>query len=296
MMSRVEMLSNSRDSGSVRFLEFTRIVSRNKQKIAVFFEGEDEKYYSIRINTFVPELSWSGIKCGGKAKVLEMKTKIEHHPTYKNHRCIYFIDSDFDDNTEHLDANNVYVTPCYSIENLYISDACFIRILNAEFGINDCCEEHEDFETCLKLFKTQKEKYLNEISNFNYMIRDIRQKENDKKSKSKLNINNIDFDKVIKVSLDDVISCYDKNNAKSVFPDLASDIEIDFDVHNTFFADKCSETWFRGKQHLEFLRVFLTNIKTDTVFALLKLSLTVPFLLKIILLTLSANWKTSTIH
>ncbi|MCH2559469.1 MAG: hypothetical protein MK005_19520 [Alcanivorax sp.] len=56
-MSRVDLLVKARDNLSVKFMEFTRIASKKKSKYALFFEGEDEKYYSVRINSIRPDIA-----------------------------------------------------------------------------------------------------------------------------------------------------------------------------------------------------------------------------------------------
>ena len=113
-MSRVDSLAHARGDVSVKFAEFMQITS--KEKVAICFEGEDARYYSIRINNIRADIEWSGIDCGGKAKLLKLREDIRNHPHYKNSVCLFFVDADFDDNTKLLDYTDTYVLPCYAIE------------------------------------------------------------------------------------------------------------------------------------------------------------------------------------
>jgi hypothetical protein len=260
-MSRVAELSQARDSLSVKFKEFTRIISKNK--VPMFFEGEDEKYFSVRINNICSNLSWTGINSGGKKKVIALREKVRKHPFYKNSICLFFIDSDFDDNTQYLSFDDTYITPCYSVENLYITTSAFQRVLNAEFGINDVCENSTCFESCTTIYEKAKKDYLDKISAFNFMIREIRIMEKCNDIKNTLNLNNINFDSLIKIQLHDIEKVYDENSPNSIFTDLESGITINLKSSEEYFSSQNRELWFRGKQHLEFMRIFLTQLKAD---------------------------------
>ena len=261
-MSRVIELSQARDSLSVKFMEFTR-VSKSKNKIAIFFEGEDEKYFSVRINNIRPDIYWTGINCGGKRKVIALREKIRTHAFYKKAACLFFIDADFDDNSEYSSFYDTYVTPCYSVENLYIKTSAFRRVLNAEFGISEACESSSCFNLCVTMYENAKEDYLNKIADFNFIIRELRIMERCNDIKTTLNINNISFDSLIKINLDKIEKNYNEQCPKSIFTEIEDDINIDLSPSKEYFSKKSHEIWFRGKQHLEFMRIFLTQLKTD---------------------------------
>lgn len=260
-MSRVDTLKRSRESLSVKFLEFTRVIS--KRKIPAFFEGEDEKYYSIRINAIRPDIKWAGVNCKGKSNVIDMRNRIKRHDTYKNYSCFFFVDSDFDDNGELQDYGDVYLTPCYSVENLYFTDAAFSRVLSAEFGLSDTCDEHECFERCVSRYGEIKTQYLELIKGFNLLVKEIRLMEQAGDSAGRLNINNLNIDKLIDVGLFNVTKIYDESIPRSMFPELPEEIEISLERSHDYFKDKDGELWYRGKQNLEFYRIFLMKLKSD---------------------------------
>ncbi len=260
-MTRVEKLKESTNSLSVKFLEFTRVTS--KGRMPAFFEGEDEKYYSIRIDNIRPDINWTGINCGGKANVVIMRERIKRHETYKNCSCLFFVDSDFDDNQELSRFHDLYVTPCYSIENLYFTESAFARVLSAEFGVNDTCSEHECFNQCMEKYRNLKNQYLEIIKEFNFLIREIRAMERSGVSVGRLNINNIGIDDLVSIDLSGVAKKYNENSPASIFPELSEELKINLDNSKEYFLGKHGEHWYRGKQHLDFYRIFLGKIKVD---------------------------------
>jgi len=262
-MSRVNSLVKARSNLSVKFLEFTRIASKEKETYAVFFEGEDEKYYSVRINNIRPDISWSGINSGGKSNVINLREKIRAHSTYSDSLCMFFVDADFDDNSSVMKYYDLYVTPCYSVENLFITTEAFKRVLSAEFGISDSHESKECFVKVVETFDSIKSCYLEAILPFNALIRELRLMEKCGDISLKLNINNINFDSLIRINLEAVDKLYDENDPNSLFPDLQDDICISLQESEEYFNEFSGDLWFRGKQHLEFFRIFLSKLKED---------------------------------
>lgn len=257
-MSRVECLVESRDNWSVKFMEYTRLVG--KKSFVCFFEGEDEKYFTVRIKGIFQDISWAGISCGGKSNVLILRDRIKNNTIYKDEICMFFVDADFDDNTEISNYQDVYITPCYSIENLYLSQDTFIRILSSEFGIN---EANDCFNKVLSSYEQIKTRYLKAIAPFNFLIRELRLMEKQEMLSGRLNINNIKINKLIDININDITKIYDEKKPKTIFPELSTDIEIDINNSKEYFQNLSHILWFRGKQHIDFLRVFLDLLKRD---------------------------------
>jgi hypothetical protein len=262
-MSRVNSLVKARSNVSVKFLEFTRIASKGIDKYAIFFEGEDEKYYSVRINSIRPDISWSGINSGGKSNVISLREKIRSHSTYCVSLCLFFVDADFDDNSSIMKHDDFYITPCYSVENLFITNSAFKRILNAEFGVSDSHESNQCFVKSVETFERTKSCYLEAIEPFNTLIRELRFMEERGDIPFKLNISNINFDSLISITLEGAQKCYDEKNPRTLFPDLQDDINISLNNSKQYFTSYSGELWFRGKQNLEFFRIFLSKLKED---------------------------------
>lgn len=262
-MSRVDVLLNAKQSVVVKFLEFTRVVGGGGEKVAVFFEGEDEKYYSIRINSVIPGLSWGGINCGGKSTVVEVRDRIRNHDEYSKEACMFFVDSDFDDNSALSVFDDIYLTPCYSVENLYLSVDVFKRVLSSEFGLTEHGGESECFKTAVRAFEGTKSSYVEAISEFNYWIRSYRMMERAGGVPGRLNINNINFDDLVGVSIGSCVRHYDGDHVDALFPEVDASLSVDKSVSETHFSTLDRSLYFRGKQQLEFMRVFIGLIKLD---------------------------------
>ena len=232
-------------------------------KVAVFFEGEDEKYFSVRINNIRPDINWAGVNSKGKSNVVTLRKKIRKHPIYQNALCMFFVDSDFDCNSSINDFDDVYLTPCYSIENLYLSDSTFERVMAAEFGLSETAEEYKCYQRVLGVYGATKSSYLEVIKEFNFLIKELRKMEQNGTINGRLNINNLSIGDLVSVNFGSVSKQYDENNPITLFPELPSNLQVSLQCSEEYFKELSSEQWFRGKQHLEFLRVFLGKIKED---------------------------------
>lgn len=259
-MSRVQNMAQARDNISVKYHEFMRVCSKNK--FPVFFEGEDEKYYSIRLDSLT-NVEWVGINCGGKKKVISLREKIKVSEAYHDKKALFFVDCDFDQNEEINELKDVYLTPCYSVENLYISDNAFIKILRSEFNISEYDESPDCYLRAIQCFKSRKKEFLEAIIDFNLLIHHLRMKEASGELKAKLNLNNIDIDKLVSISLSEVKKIYSLEKYRELFPELPESFEINLDISKSYFANKNSEIAFRGKQNLDFLRTFVLLLRQD---------------------------------
>lgn len=259
-MSRVQNMAHARQNISVKYQEFMRIISKNK--FPMCFEGEDEKYYSVRL-TNLTSLDWVGINCGGKSKVIGLREKIRKNEAYKDKEVFFFVDSDFDSNEEIIDFEDIYITPCYSVENLYTSEEVFKRILKSEFNLGEFDEDPTCYQRVIKVFNDRKLEFLNSINDFNLLIHFLRNKEASGELHTNLNLNNIEIESLVSITLSKVEKKYDINDFHKIFPELPGDLKIELSMSWSYFEDKCKEKSFRGKQNLEFLRNFLTILKQD---------------------------------
>lgn len=259
-MSRVQNMAQARQNISVKYHEFMRVCSENKFPIC--FEGDDEKYYSIRIDSLT-NLDWIGIKCGGKDKVIALRETIKASEAYCDKGVLFFIDSDFDTNEEVSGFTDVYVTPCYSIENLYISERAFVKILRSEFSISEVDENPQNYVNVIRIFNERKREFLELITDFNLLIHSLRMKEASGELTTRLNINNIDIDQLVSISLTEVKKLYTLEKYQELFPELPDDLDLNLDISKSYFDGKSSEIVFRGKQNLDFLRTFILLLRQD---------------------------------
>ncbi|MFZ0829228.1 MAG: DUF4435 domain-containing protein [Verrucomicrobiia bacterium] len=169
-MSRTTILRNSREDKAVKFLEFIRLHSKDRQQLCCFFEGDDAKYYSVRIATILPKRNWSPINCRGKEQTLDLYALLSSHPEYSKAPVAFFVDRDFDPPLPYETRKRVYETPCYSIEKFYTTLNCFEQILKSEFGITDGIGENNPLQNCCSLYQATQKLFHDAVTELNAWI------------------------------------------------------------------------------------------------------------------------------
>ena len=167
-------------SANTAFMDFNDAVVHNPNALFVFYEGQDNDYYFPRLvaNT---DRSIETIKCKGKENVIKVYKILISKPEYDKYRKGFFIDKDFDLNTNPT-LSEFYITSGYSIENYYVSDKCmelFLKqMLNFHTGealldsiMSDYRTLRQHYFDAILLFNTWycaiKRKYGNSIRNIN---------------------------------------------------------------------------------------------------------------------------------
>lgn len=141
-MSRKNRMSKDAECVEAIFLSF--IQTKSSQKIFLFFEGKDDfKYYCPRISFICNDKEYKKYDCGGKENVLRIYSMIINQ-TVKDSKTIkmFFVDQDFDDNSNL--GNDIYITPTYSIENLYFTNVAIKNMIRAEMGLSEHSKDDEN--------------------------------------------------------------------------------------------------------------------------------------------------------
>jgi len=112
-MSYLQQLRQSRNKAQVAFHEFTLSTREFPTHLFCFFEGKDNAYYVPRIKQFTTQYLH---------RLIAQKTE------YDKYKVGFFIDRDFNKELP-LIYPPIFETPCYSIENLYVSKDVFKEIL-----------------------------------------------------------------------------------------------------------------------------------------------------------------------
>lgn len=87
---------------------------------------------------------------------------------YKNLNLLFFIDRDFEIDPKYPD--DIYVTPCHSIENLYVYDSVIKNFISTEMNIRRSSmnvEDREDYEKALDFFTKKREEFISNIELLN---------------------------------------------------------------------------------------------------------------------------------
>ena len=253
-MSSVKTLRESRGKAQAVFMEFTRLYKQDPSALYCFFEGEDSKYYGVRIQTILRPENDSYLSCSGKDGVLGIHTMLSARKNYANVRAAYFIDRDFDESISERGLNEIYESPCYSIENFYTSVKCFSEVLKSEFNLR---EPDENFERCVSLYIKLQEDFHNAVELLNTWIACQRAKS------SPLNISDISVSRFVTIDLNQITKKYVIDDLYEMFPGAIAISQEELDARLTELRCSTRQKSFRGKFEIEFLRKFLEKLKHE---------------------------------
>jgi hypothetical protein len=250
----VDKLRASRGKAVTVFVEFTRLYKQYESALYCFFEGEDSKYYGIRIKNITRSDKDISLICNGKEGVLGIYRMLLSRSHYVNARTAYFVDRDFDQSIYDTGISGIYETPCYSIENFYTSVQCFSEILKNEFKL---IESDENFERCISLYKKLQEEFHNAVELLNTWVACHRDKS------SNLNISNLSVLRFIQVDLNQANATYTIDYLHNMFPDIPVISQQELDAKKSELRATARQKSFRGKFEIEFLLVFLQKLMSE---------------------------------
>lgn len=162
-MTDVEKLVREREEAtSVAFHRFILLKDTYSDAFFYFVEGKDAPYYIHRVKTIVQGKDCIPIKCGNKEKTIQIHKLLSSNLLYNKYKKGYFVDKDFDDNSKL--SSDIYVTPCYSIENLYCTEKVLSEILKCEF---DILPSDQEYNIILQLFSEEQSKFHDATILFN---------------------------------------------------------------------------------------------------------------------------------
>jgi hypothetical protein len=265
-MDRVSIMQGYGNSYSVKFLELTRIYSKNKDYVICIFEGQDEKYFSSRIDLQIGKDKWFGINSGGRQPVLELYKTVSTHSIYSKANYYCFIDHDFQDWFSNPEPARIYITGGYSIENYYVTESCFRKVLSSEFGVTEFNEHQVDYKKCIDEFQSRLQEFISYLHPFNCWIKAHRIMEHKNQELKGLNVQNIKTTALVDVSIGKVTKKYG-DKPETVFKDYDNLqlCSIAISEAQNSFKEKDSSLYFRGKQQLDFFRILLMKLKEDRV-------------------------------
>lgn len=223
-----------------------------------FFEGKDNAYYVPRIKQFTD--NYQPIQCGGREKVLEVYRLITNNREYDRYKKAFFIDRDFNNP---LAARNppIFETPCYSIENLYVSVGVFKEIIKNEFNLSEASDR--DYEICLRLFIDRQKEFHLAITLLNSWYAcsiDIRNAEG---RQTGVNLGDKLPKNFITFTLEGVAANYDLAKIKQTFPDALEVTEEALNKKLSYFSNCQCHKEFRGKYEMQFLLMLIELILQD---------------------------------
>ena len=177
----------------------------------------------------------------------------------RNSNTVFFVDHDFDGLGQYESSNRLYVTSCYSIENLYVRDFVVKDILTSEFGIDDF-ENKDELDRIISLYNQMLLEFIEAVNTLNAWIAIQREKE---EPNSKLNLSGKKLNSFVAIRLGKVEKKYTKDELQRLFPN-AVDVSVEeLDEKENEFKAKNRVDLFRGKYFIEFMRIFLELLRED---------------------------------
>lgn len=260
-MSYAKNLRESREKASVAFHEFALNASKFRSHLFCFFEGEkgtDNPYYVPRIKTKFSDQY--PIRCGGKKHVLKVYDLIKAKAEYEKYKTAYFIDKDFDSSQAAV-RPNLFETPCYSIENLYVSASVFSEILKNTLSITPGDAE---YDKCMTLFCRLQGEYHNAVLLFNAWYSLLIDMRNTNGINTGVNLDDKLPDGFISFKLDHVEKKYTIETIGALFPNAPKVDHAAIDERLEYFksCDMCKV--LRGKYELYFVTRFIDMLITDS--------------------------------
>ena len=248
----IDKVRKKRENAEAIYTKFIKKRDFFNKKLFCFFEGEDQKYYGIRIENYtkIKDENIIFYSCGGKKQLLKLYDMLKKD--YSDVKKMFFIDKDFDENNE---KNEIYITPGYSIENLYVTENAFKRIIHKEFNINSI---DNNYKKCLKDFEDRKKEFNSEIITLNAWIYYQKDK---MKENGNVNINyqNIKINKFFDIKIDSlrIKKKITIDFLKKQYKEAYEVSETDIDKYKNKLLD---ENLFRGKYQIEFLKDILKDL------------------------------------
>ncbi|HBC3563766.1 TPA: DUF4435 domain-containing protein [Vibrio cholerae] len=152
-------------------------------------------------------------------------------------------------------------TPCYSIENLYAQVEVFRKILVDEFSLCDFRDDDLIQKLCLeyKKFEIKADESLLDLNSWLW----VRKEQSDNDSSIKLNVSNLNLNKVLKFNDSDSMQNYTIESLDEIFE---INVSIDVDRFNSVrhhLSEKDLSMVSRGKFRIECFRFFINNLVDD---------------------------------
>lgn len=251
----LEQMREERNKYESVYIQFVDSQSYYNEYAFCFYEGDDAKYYDFRIKSKFGDkiISYQVENKFGVLKLLDLITKDK----LDDNACtMFFVDRDYDLNTNY-ENENLFVTPCYSVENFYVKKECLKKILQTEFKLN---EIESDFKKCLSDFEQRENDFNNYILEFNSLMYLRRKKSQSNSNYSfgkvkTLNMLIVNVNKIVKTEKYDEIINEIKNTLNFNDDELAQAKQELKDIGDFTIN-------FRGKNQLDFFVEFINQLKS----------------------------------
>lgn len=258
-MSYIEELRASRDKPQVAYQEFALHTKKGKDGLFCFFEGKDNGYYILRIKKYTDK--YHPILCGGREKVLKVQELIAIHSEYDKYKKAFFIDRDFNPPLTNK-SPQIFETPCYSIENFYVSENVFREIMINKFYFSEVSDP--SFQVCPDLYRERQKEFHQATILLNAWYACLINKRNNTGEQTGVNLDDKIPKNFLQFSLQLISADYDIDKIKQTFPSASTILEDDLNTKVAQFSNCEKHKVFRGKYEMQFLITFIELILQDS--------------------------------
>lgn len=265
-MSRKEILINAKGNTSVLwklYVDKRKYIKRHDLSFEYlcFYEGQDDcKYYNIKLKELGKSVTH--FDCKGKYKLLTFRNfMLKKYKSEDMEDILYFIDKDYDNiinphlYSQFTQENDIYITPCYSIENFYTTEEVFSDLIIHEYAYDISSNEYQELMTVFSTLKSQFNNYIQEVNTwyatYKYYF-------DSAQITDEISLNDFKLNKYITLDLSDISTPnLIINPSKNILIDLEkklsnkpNDFEQTLHKFNLLINKPCD---FRGKNELFFL-------------------------------------------
>lgn len=164
----LEYMKEATRSIEVKYQQYINLKAQyGNTKVYCFFEGKDDHNYYLPEIKHYTDKEIIDFVCESKDNVYYIHGKILENKSDDEYK-LFFVDHDFDnDNIYHDD---IYCTPCYSIENFYMNKSFFEKFFRYELGIDKYSidiNDKEDYKNLIDLYERKKNKFIDDITPLN---------------------------------------------------------------------------------------------------------------------------------
>ena len=262
-MNRANAFVRARQQAVVTWANFVRAFAKDPHRLYCFFEGEDAKYYGIRIDNLVPNNRRAVLDCAGKASVLYCFDLLSKNSVYQHAWVAFFIDKDYDERGELPSDRRIYITPCYSIENLYASENAFRRLLQDEFQLTELDDDGQQTDGLINLYKERLLEFNHATEQLNAWAYLVRRHEKLNPGSLPISLNHLNFNEIVSVSLQTITKTYTVISLHLKYPQTVIIDVAKIEAQAQKFRSGDQTYLFRGKYLMAFYREFLVKIKDD---------------------------------
>jgi len=254
---RLEKMRAALDKPQVLLQKYNILRTRHAGKWICAFEGhEDVAFYDVLFDKVGVQFNHVPFVCLGKDYVLQLRQVLSRNTSQDSQLVRYFVDRDFDGLKGHEPGEDVYVTPCYSFENLLVNVTVLKKLMQSEFRCN-AEDAAEDIEKIENLFAERLSEFISSIRQANFLLHAARSQG------IKLNNADNELSKYVRISL----SCVKSNGTQAEVAKLlgyATEPDESMLAASKPAFDKLDpQLDWRGKFIFAFFRKFLALLKDD---------------------------------